>query len=85
MLSATPPGHVLLSYQRPNLDSNQDQDLRTVLCCPLHHRDVCSIQSRRPAPFSVEPRRHKARARGVERASASFGGWLLSQEHTRVG
>ena len=44
MLSATPPGHVLLSFQRPNLDSNQDQDLRTVLCCPLHHRDSSSHQ-----------------------------------------
>ncbi len=35
MLSATPSGHVCFSIQRPNLDSNQDQDLRTVLCCPL--------------------------------------------------
>ena len=47
MLSATPSGHVYFSFQRPNLDSNQDQDLRTVLCCPLHHRDVLPIQSRR--------------------------------------
>lgn len=47
MLSATPPGHVSFSFQRPNLDSNQDQDLRTVLCCPLHHRDVLPTKSRR--------------------------------------
>ena len=67
MLSATPPGHVLLSYQRPNLESNQDQDLRRVLCCPLHHRDVraddwiCTsiVPLTRRAPFYVEPRRHK--------------------------
>jgi hypothetical protein len=60
--------------KRRNLESNQDQDLRRVLCCPLHHRDTraddwirTSINRfTRPAPFSVEPRRHKARARGVE-------------------
>ena len=58
-------GHVL-SSRRPDLESNQDQDLRRVLCCPLHHRDtraddwICTsiIRFTRPAPFSVEPRRH---------------------------
>jgi hypothetical protein len=52
---------------------------------------ICTSMSlfTRQAPFSVEPRR-QARARGVERAPprsggpASFGDWLLSQEHTRV-
>ncbi len=37
----------------------------------------------RPAPFSVEPRRPSTSARS-RTPSASFGGWLLSQEHTRV-
>ena len=65
-------------------------------CDPLHHRDIharaddwirTSINRfTRPAPFSVEPRRHisistSARSRTP---SGSFGGWLLSQEHTRV-
>ena len=78
MLSATPPGHVSLSFQRPNLDSNQDQDLRTVLCCPLHHRDVSSIQSRRLDSHQHQPvyktgaflsratSASQARAQGVE-------------------
>ena len=35
MLSATPSGQV----QRPDQESNLDQDLRRVLCVPLHHRD----------------------------------------------
>ena len=35
MLSATPSGQI----ERPDLESNQDQDLRRVLCVPLHHRD----------------------------------------------
>ena len=35
MLSATPSGQV----QRPDQESNLDQDLRRVLCAPLHHRD----------------------------------------------
>ena len=55
MLSATPSGHVVFSFQRPNLDSNQDQDLRTVLCCPLHHRDVFRIQSRRLDSHQHQP------------------------------
>lgn len=53
---------------------------------------ICTSMKRftRASPFSVEPRRHQARARGVRAPtvgwspSASFGGWLLSQEHTRV-
>ena len=32
--------------QHPDLDSNQDQDLRRVLCCPLHHLDFF-MESRR--------------------------------------
>ncbi len=38
MLSTTPSG--LIQFQHPDLESNQDQDLRRVLCDPLHHRDV---------------------------------------------
>ncbi len=55
MLSATPSGHVCFSIQRPNLDSNQDQDLRTVLCCPLHHRDVLPTKSRRLDSHQHQP------------------------------
>ena len=62
MLSGTPTGQIV---QYPGLDSNQDQDLRRVLCCPLHHRDpraddwTCTsmIPLTRRMPFSVEPRR----------------------------
>ena len=62
MLSGTPTGHVV---KYPDLESNQDQDLRRVLCCPLHHRDVraddwiCTSITplTRRMPFSVEPRR----------------------------
>ena len=51
--------------QHPDLELNQDQDLRRVLCCPLHHQDVraddwiCTsiIPLTRRMPFSVEPRR----------------------------
>ena len=100
MLSTTPSGHVLFAFQRPNLDSNQDQDLRTVLCCPLHHRDVPFIQSRRldshqhqPPVFNMigKTGAFLSRATSAQSTSArsrtpsaSFGGWLLSQEHTRV-
>src|SRR5436190_5561562 len=34
------------SPKYPDLESNQDLDLRRVLCLPLHHRDSCK-QSRR--------------------------------------
>ena len=37
VLSGTLAGHVL---KYPNLESNQDLDLRRVRCDPLHHRDV---------------------------------------------
>ena len=58
MLSATPSGRV----EYPDLESNQDQDLRRVSCDPLHHRDVraddwiCTsiIRFTRPAPCYVE-------------------------------
>jgi hypothetical protein len=96
MLSATPSGHVYFSFQRPNLDSNQDQDLRTVLCCPLHHRDVLPIQSRRldshqhlpvykTGAFLSRATSASSTSARSRTPSASFGGWLLSQEHTRVG
>lgn len=54
--------------QYPDLESNQDLDLRRVQCDPLHHRDIraddwiCTSINRftGPAPFSIEPRRHVA-------------------------
>jgi hypothetical protein len=86
----------MFSFQRPNLDSNQDQNLRTVLCCPLHHRDVLPTKSRRLDSHQHEPvyktgaflsRATSAQSTSARSRtpSASFGGWLLSQEHTRVG
>ena len=53
--------------QYPDLESNQDLNLRRVPCDPLHHRDmraddwICTSMNRftRPVPFSVEPRRQK--------------------------
>lgn len=70
MLSGTPTGHV----QYPGLESNQDQNLRRVLCCPLHHRDVRAddwirtsmVPLTRRTPFSVEPRRLQGYPKGVE-------------------
>ena len=38
----------------------------------------------RAEPFSVEPRRQSSTSARSRTPSASFGGWLLSQEHTRV-
>ena len=72
MLSGTLTGHVV---KYPDLESNQDQDLRTVLCCPLHHRDkraddwICTsiIRFTRPAPYSVEPRRRQGDRPGSNR------------------
>ena len=57
----------------PDLDSNQDQDLRGVLCDPLHHRDTraddwtCTsiIRFTKPAP-NYSATSAKARVRGVE-------------------
>lgn len=66
--SAIQHTHEPCSKKYPNLESNQDQDFRKVSCCPLHHRDtraddwICTSA----LPFSVEPRRHQARAQGVE-------------------
>ena len=58
-----------IASQYPDLESNQDLDLRRVRCDPLHHRDkftraddwICTsiIRFTRPPPFSVEPRRQK--------------------------
>ena len=67
--------------RRPNLESNQDQDLRSVLCCPLHHRDLraddwirTSIDRfTKPAPFSVEPRRHSSTSARSRTPCVSFG------------
>ena len=58
------------SKQYPDLDSNQDLNLRRVRCDPLHHRDANSNRAddwirtsmdrfTKPAPFFVEPRRHQ--------------------------
>ena len=51
--------------QYPDLESNQDPNLRRVRCVPLHHRDtraddwICTSMSRftKAVPFYVEPRR----------------------------
>ena len=51
--------------QYPDLESNQDPNLRRVRCVPFHHRDaraddwICTSMSRftRAVPFYVEPRR----------------------------
>ena len=74
MLSSTLTGHV--RQKRRNLESNQDQDLRRVLCCPLHHRDVFKQEPTTgfaPASTGLQDRRlsqsshvgTQARARGV--------------------
>ena len=87
-----PSGHRSLQY--PDLDSNQDQDLRRVLCDPLHHRDVI-FKSRRLDSHQHQPvyktGAFLSRATSASSTSArsrtpcgSFGGCLLSQEHTRV-
>ena len=68
MPSGTPAGH--FGEQYPDLESNQDLNLRRVRCDPLHHRDADSNRAddwirtsmdrfTKPAPFFVEPRRHK--------------------------
>ena len=64
MLSATPSGQI----ERPDLESNQDQDLRRVLCIRY---TIGTITPRaddwirtsmnpltRRMPFLIEPRRH---------------------------
>jgi hypothetical protein len=52
--------------QYPDLESNQDFDLRRVACDPLHHQDIeraddwiraSILRFTRPLPFYVEPRR----------------------------
>ena len=40
--------------QRPDLESNQDRNLRRILCAPLHHRDV-NLQGRRLDSHQHEP------------------------------
>lgn len=87
MLSGTTTGH----RQYPDLDSNQDQDLRRVLCCPLHHRDARAddwirtsiIRFTRPAPYSVEPRRQKQECK-ESNSARRFWRPLASQKHTPV-
>ena len=78
--------------QHPDLESNQDQDLRRVLCCPLHHRDTraddwirTSINRfTRPAPFSVEPRRQSKQECKESNPAWRFWRPLASQKHTPV-
>ena len=78
--------------QYPDLDLNQDLDLRRVQCNPLHHRDK---QSRRLDLHQHLPVYKTGafcgRATSATCTSArsrtpwsSFGGCRLSQEHTRV-
>ena len=50
MLSATPSGRV----KYPDLESNQDQDLRRVSCDPLHYRDVEPTAGLAPASFRLQ-------------------------------
>ena len=35
-------------FQYPDLESNQDLDLRRVRCDPLHHRDIFSLVPKLP-------------------------------------
>ncbi len=69
--------------EHPDLESNQVQGFRKALCDPLHHRDnhrtraddwnYTSIERfTGPPPFSIEPRRQQARARGVEPRAAGL-------------
>ena len=69
--------------EHPDLESNQVQGFRKALCDPLHHRDnhrtraddwSCTSIERftGPPPFSIEPRRQQARARGVEPRAAGL-------------
>ncbi len=60
-----------------SLPSRADDWIRTSI-----NRPKKTAQSR-PAPFSVEPRRQSSTSARSRTPSASFGGWLLSQEHTR--
>ena len=48
--------------QHPDLESNQDQDLRRVLCCPLHHRDKEPTTGFAPASSGLQDRRLASRA-----------------------
>ena len=87
MQSGTLAGHTSRNRkQYPDLDSNQDLNLRRVRCDPLHHRDA--RQSRRPdsrrhgAPcyritgktgaFLSRATSAKARAQGVEPRGAAL-------------
>jgi hypothetical protein len=51
--SGTLTGQIIPQY--PDLELNQDQDLRSVLCDPLHHRDRFLIKSRRLELHQHEP------------------------------
>jgi hypothetical protein len=59
-------------FQRPDLESNQGQGLRSALCDPLHHRDVFSIKSRR-----LDLHQHKA----VYKTAASLFGHIGFFQH----
>ena len=78
-------------FQYPDLESNQDQDLRRVLCYPLHHRDTRAddwirtsiIPLTKRAPFSVEPRRQvKAGVQGVEPCLAVLEAACFPEAHS---
>lgn len=58
--------------QYPDLDSNQDPDLRRVRCNPLHHRDSIRSKSRRLDSHQHEPA-YKAGA-FLSRATSAFLG-----------
>jgi hypothetical protein len=59
MLSATPPGRV----EYPDLESNQDLDLRRVPCAPLHYRDMEPTTGLAPASSGLQNRRLAIRPR----------------------
>ena len=79
--------HGLSQYPDPEL--NQDQDLRSVLCCPLHHRDaraddwIRTSMNRftRPAPFCVEPRRRQRVSEGSRTHTSCFTGRRAYRVH----
>ena len=90
--SITLAGH---QSKYPDLDSNQDHELRRLGCDPLHHRDKFHTRAddwirtsmnrfTRPAPFSFEPRRQSSTSARSRTPFSGFGGRLLSQEHNRV-
>ena len=83
MLSVTPTG------RHPDLESNQDQDLRRVLCDPLHHRDghrpsakkhECEESNpvRQVWKLPALPGAHSLKAPGLVRPEAAIQRYLAS-------